>query len=210
MKNQLLGMLGVALMLGPLAASAQTYDYTGQGMSGTACCYPYPYSPPTPGGLILDGTITLSAPLAPNLVDAPVTPTYAVFSLNGYAAGGSAFPGYLQFGPTATDYILLASTMDFSTNGSGQIIGWNIGLFTPGATPSLHEPPYWSATSTSAGDTGTLVVPTGFNITDAVTTVASNATAGSWTAAPEIDPTPAISGLAMLLGGVAVLRGRRA
>jgi hypothetical protein len=55
-----------------------------------------------------------------------------------------------------------------------------------------------------------LVVPTGFNITDAVTTVASNATAGSWTAAPEIDPSLAISGLVLLLSGVAVLRGRRA
>jgi hypothetical protein len=210
MKNQLLGMLAVVLMVGPLVASAQTYDYAGLPMSGTACCYPYPYSPPTPGGLTLDGAITLSAPLAPNLVDAPVTPTYAVFSLNGYSAGGSVFPGNLQFGPTATDYILLANTMDFSTNRSGQITGWNIELFTPGATPSLVEPPYWTATSTSAGDTGTLVVPTGFNITDAVTTVASNATAGSWTAAPEIDPSLAISGLVMLLGGVVVVRGKRA
>jgi hypothetical protein len=207
MKNQLLGMLGAVVMVGPLVASAQTYDYTGQGMSGTACCYPWPYSPPTPGGLILDGTITLSAPLAPNLVDAPVTPTYAVFSLNGYSAGGSVFPGTLDFGPTATDYILLANTMDFSTNGSGQITGWNIALFTPGT--GGYTPPYWTATSTSAGDSGTLVEPTGFNITDAVTTVASNATSGSWTAAPEIDPTLAISGLVILLSGVAVLRGRR-
>jgi hypothetical protein len=72
------------------------------------------------------------------------------------------------------------------------------------------SPPDWSATSSSAGDTGTLVVPTGFNITDAVTTVASNATAGSWTAAPEIDPSLAVGGFASLLGGVAVLRSRRA
>jgi hypothetical protein len=207
MKNQLLGMLGVVLMVGPLAASAQTYDYTGQGMSGTACCYPYPYSPPTGGELILDGTITLSAPLAPNLVDAPVTPTYALFSLNGYSAGGSVFPGTLDFGPTATDYILLANTMDFSTNGSGRITGWNIELFTPGT--GGYTPPYWTATSTSAGDSGTLNT-NGLNITNQLVTVASNTTPGSWTAAPEIDPSLAISGLVLLLSGVAVLRGRRA
>jgi hypothetical protein len=207
MKNQLLGMLGVVLMVGPLAASAQTYDYTGLTMSGPACCYPYPYSPPTGGELILDGTITLSAPLAPNLVDAPVTPTYALFSLNGYSAGGSVFPGTLDFGPTATDYILLANTMDFSTNGSGRITGWNIELFTPGT--GGYTPPYWTATSTSAGDSGTLNT-NGLNITNQLVTVASNTTPGSWTAAPEIDPSLAISGLVLLLSGVAVLRGRRA
>jgi hypothetical protein len=136
MKNQLWGMLGAVVMIGPLVASAQTYDYTGSGMSGTTSGYPFPYSPPFPSGLTLDGTITLSAPLAPNLVDAPVTPTYALFSLSGYSAGGP--------------------------------------------------------------------------VTDAATTIASKTTAGSWTAAPEIEPSLAISGLVMLLGGVAILRGRRA
>jgi hypothetical protein len=207
MNSRLLGMLAAVLTVGPLVASAQTYDYTGLPMSGTACCYPYPYSPPTGGELILDGTITLSAPLAPNLVDAPVTPTYALFSLNGYSAGGSVFPGTLDFGPTATDYILLANTMDFSTNGSGRITGWNIELFTPGT--GGYTPPYWTATSTSAGDSGTLNT-NGLNITNQLVTVASNTTPGSWTAAPEIDPSLAISGLVLLLSGVAVLRGRRA
>src|SRR5277367_2385439 len=121
MNHRILGMLGAAVLIAaPLAASAQTYDYTGLPMSGTSCCYPYPYSPPTGGELILDGTITLSAPLAPNLVDAPVSPTYAVFSLNEVPAGGPQ-TSTLEFGPTAANYILLAGTMDFSTNRSGQI-----------------------------------------------------------------------------------------
>jgi hypothetical protein len=37
----------------------------------------------------------------------------------------------------------------------------------------------------------------------------SSSQSGQWTVAPEIDPTSAASGLALLLGGVAVLRGRR-
>jgi hypothetical protein len=209
MNHRFSKMVGVAvLIVTPLAASAQTYDYTGQGMSGTTYGDPWPYSPPIPGGLQLDGTITLSAPLAPNLVDAPVTPTYAVFSLNGYSAGGPAFPGNLQFGPTANNYILLGNAMDFSTNSSGQITAWNIELFTPGPYGYL-SPPDWSVTSTSAGDTGTLVVPDGDNITDAATTIASNTTAGSWAAAPEISSTAAFSGILLLLGGVAILRGGR-
>jgi hypothetical protein len=208
MKNYSLGMIGAVIMAGPLAASAQTYDYTGLPMSGTSCCYPYPYSPPAPGELILDGAITLSAPLAPNLVDAPVAPTYAVFSINEISAGGSLYPqnSTLQFGPTAATYILFASTMDFSTNGSGQITGWNIELNTPGA--GYYTPPYWTATSTSAGDSGTLNT-NGYNITDQVVTVASNKTAGSWTAAPEINGGTAAAALTFLGGAALVLTGRR-
>ena len=43
------------------------------------------------------------------------------------------------------------------------------------------------------------------------TVVASSNSAGAWqvTRAPEIDPASAATGLTLLLGGVAVLRGRR-
>jgi hypothetical protein len=67
----------------------------------------------------------------------------------------------------------------------------------------------FNAASTQSGDSAQYVIVEpnfgGINEYDDV----ANSSSGSWTAAPEIDPASAASGLTLRLGGLAVLRGRR-
>jgi hypothetical protein len=49
----------------------------------------------------------------------------------------------------------------------------------------------------------------GYQIVNAAANVRLESVTGTFMAAPEIDPTSAASGLALLLGGLIVLRGRR-
>ena len=215
MNNKILGLLAVGLMAGPIIANAQstTYTYQGDAFTAGAAGVNFP-SPPAGWTSInvprnigvgpINGFITLSAPLGDNLNDFSVTPTRI-----------QMFSGGLR----SLDFL---NTVAFSTNANGAIDGWSMSL-----AGTVGGPGGWSQTMTSSdiggvgGDSATMSTtctaffspslqpPQSFPCGSS----GSNTTPGVWTSpaaqAPEIDPASATSGLTLLLGGVAVLRGRR-
>lgn len=208
------GYAAAACLIGATAhAQTTTYDYTGAAMSGTQIGEIVP--PDGSEGSLpyccaaLTGTFTLASPLAPDLVNAQVTPLTATFSFLGLAAGGPLFPANptMQFGPQGNTPVLFGNTFDLSTNSSGQITAWDLNL----GTGAVAGEPHWQATITSTGDAGTYTPPSlhgiGYDL--------SNAVAGDWSiqggtqAAPEISPAGAMPAITMLLGVAMVIRGRR-
>jgi hypothetical protein len=209
MNNKILGLLAVGLMAGPIVANAQSTTYTYQGDAFTAGGSNM--NPPAGWTSInvprnfgvgpLNGFITLSAPLGDNLNNVSVTPTFVDIS-----TGSPLFRGVFTF----------------STNGNGAIDGWSMSL-----DGSVSGPGGYGLTATSVdiggvgGDSATMSTtctaffspslqpPQSFPCGSS----GSNTTPGVWTSpaaqAPEMDPASAASGLTLLLGGVAVLRGRR-
>jgi hypothetical protein len=212
MNNKILGLLAVGLMAGPISANAQSTTYTYQ---GDALDVTLNINPPAGSTSIdvlplerrgvgtLSAFVTLSAPLGDNLNDFSVTPTRI-----------QMFSG----GLTSLDFL---NTVAFWTNGNGAIDGWSMSL-----AAVVGGPGGWSQTMTSSdiggvgGDYAAISTsctayfsfpnqPQSFSCG----MTGSNKTPGVWTSpaaqAPEIDPASAASGLTLLLGGVAVLRGRR-
>jgi hypothetical protein len=208
MNIKILGSVAVALLAGPISANAQSTTYSYQGAALPAIVYFEPpeggtYSPPPHNAdATLSGFVTLSAPLGDNLNDFSVTPTQ------------------LQMVSAAFGSLFFLDTLAFSTNGKGAIDGWSMSL-----TGVVGGPGGWTETVTSSdiggvgGDNANIASsctayfssgsPQSFNCGWS----GSNTTPGVWTSpaakAPEIDPASAASGLTVLLGGVAVLRGRR-
>lgn len=211
------------------AVGAQTtYDYTGAPMSGTEVG-----SFIGPGGegatysyccTTLDGSMTLSSPLAANLNNAIVDPIAVTFSFTSIGGamgtppganpgapysvgqtGGAVLPSLPgEFGGSSVLPALLA-TFTVSTNSAGQITSANV----QGGTPMTGSPVNWEFTSTSTGDT--LTANTGTHGPDYTL---SNNTQGSWSAVPtqsvpEMDAGSAPAALTMLGVVVALLRGRR-
>jgi hypothetical protein len=206
MNYKILGSAAVALLTGPISANARATTYSYQGapiFAGFDVSPPAGASsftgPPFAVGT-LNGFITLSAPLADNLNNVSVSPVFVDIS----TGGGSLFRG----------------DFTFSTNATGAIDGWSILLDGSVPGPGGYE---LSATSVDrggvGGDSATLSAactaffnsgpPQSFGCASS----GRNTTPGVWTSpatqAPEIDPASAASGLTLLLGGVAVLRGRR-
>jgi hypothetical protein len=206
MNYKILGSVAVALLAGPISANAQatTYTYQGAPLFGGVDISPPAGAnsftvPPNIAVGTLSGFIILSAPLGDNLNNVSVTP---------------AFIDILSGSP------LFNGDFTFSTNAKGAIDGWSISL--DGSVPG---PGGYELTATSVdirgvgGDSATLSTtctafftfgsPQNFGCGSS----GSNTTPGVWTSpaakAPEIDPASAAGGLTLLLGGVAVLRGRR-
>jgi hypothetical protein len=148
------------------------------------------------------GDVVLSAPLGANLNDVTLIPT--AFSFNAPLLNSDLFT-VICCGNT--------DSFAFSTNNRGAITGWNIDLsFTFVGTNSP------SGNSVVLGTSGDSYV--GFGSTPfgcgqigcSLLIQESNTTPGVWSVAqkaPEIDPASAASGLTLLLGGLAVMRGRR-
>jgi hypothetical protein len=186
----------VACGLTPVIAGAQTetLDYTGASFT--------PVSINGNSGIPnITGDIQLSAPLGANLTNASVTPTSWSFNdPNLTSAVASSGPG------TTTD------SFTFTTV-NGVITGWDIDVSYLNTTAKSST---WSSIilSSVAGDTYTTgySTPTCKGNPDPCFSLTQTTTPGSWTAAvaaPEIDPSSAAAGLALLLGGLAVLRGRK-
>ena len=209
MNSKILGMLAVGSMVGPISANAQAATYTYQGaplFGGVDISPPAGASsftlPPNIAVGTLSGFIILSAPLGDNLNNVSVTPAFVDIS-----TGSPLFRG----------------DFTFSTNASGAIDGWSISL--DGSVPG---PGGYGLTATSVdiggvgGDSATMSTtctaffsppfgPPPQNFSCGAS--GSNMTPGVWTSpaaqVPEIDPASATSGLTLLLGGMAVLCGRR-
>jgi hypothetical protein len=147
------------------------------------------------------GDIQLSAPLGANLTNASVTPVSWSFNdpnLNSVIAAN---------GPGVT-------TDSFSfTTVNGVITGWDIDVSYLNSTSKSST---WSSIilSSVGGDTYTtgFSTPTCRGNPDPCFSLTQTTTPGSWSpavAAPEMDPASAAGGLALLLGGLAVLGGRK-
>ena len=181
----------------PMIAGAQTetLDYTGAAFTPVSINVHFgiPY---------ITGEIQLSAPLGANLTDATVVPVSWSFNdpnLSSVVA---------STGPCCT-------TDSFSfTTVNGVITGWDVDVSYLNSTGTSKT---WSSIILSGvtGDT----YKTGYSTPgckgdpDPCFSLTQTTTPGSWSAsvaaAPEIDPTSAAGGLALLLGGLAVLRGRK-
>lgn len=152
------------------------------------------------------GEIVLGAPLGDNLNDVAVTP----LSWNFDAATNSNF--YLVDLP----YNSMAFTV--STNADGDLTAWNL---SAGGNDfgSTNTPSYAAITLTNAGDSfaagvsGYACAPPPGGLTSCFDVSESNSVPGSWTTAaksvPEFDRTFLYTALTLLLGSLAVLRGRR-
>jgi hypothetical protein len=205
MNYKILGSVAVALLAGPISANAQvtTYTYQGAPLFGSFDVSPPAGAdsftvPPIAVGT-LNGFIILSAPLGDNLNNVSVTPAFVDIS---------------------TGIPLFRGDFTFSTNANGAIDAWSMSL--DGSVPG---PGGYGLTATSVGRGGvggdsatlsatctaffTLGAPQSFGCGSS----GSNTTPGVWTSSatkvPEIDPASAASGLTLLLGGLATLRGRR-
>src|ERR1700733_1037459 len=209
MNAKILGSAAVAFLAEALSANAQRTTYTYQGAAFTTVVSditPPAGStsvnvPPNLGVGPLSGFITLSAPLGDNLNNVTVTPVFV--DISSYASP------------------LFKGVFAFSTNGQGAIDGWSILLdgtvFGPGGytlTASSSEIGSVGGDSATMSTTCTaffspsLQPPQGFGCGAS----GSNMKPGVWTSptrAPEIDPASAASSLILLLGGFAVMRGRR-
>ena len=182
-----LGLLAFGLAASMAAnAQSETLFYTGNNVTDITADGPLGVS----GNI--NGYITLAAPLADNLVGATVNPT--AFSFNGGTPLSSALGAFDFFA--------------FSTNSTGAITDWTFALSgTSGTNPALNVS---EASFSSAGDAISLDY-TGHDGIEHLP-LGTVTTPGTWrvaaVAAPEIDPTSAVSGLMLLLGSLAVMRGR--
>jgi hypothetical protein len=181
----------------PMIAGAQTetLDYTGA-----------PFTPVSINGHFgipnITGEIQFSAPLGANLTNATVVPVSWSFNdpnLNSVIA---------STGPCCTTDSFTFTTVN------GVITGWDVDVSYLNSTADSKT---WSSIILSdvSGDT----YKTGYSTPkckgdpDPCFSLTQTTTPGSWSAsvaaAPEIDPGSAAGGLALLLGGLAVLRGRK-
>ena len=215
MNRTILRMLALGTMVaGPMAANAQTetLDYIGS-----------PFTSRNIDGDLTNGLantiaenagqLVLSSPLGDNLNNAVVTPLSWSFDSN--TQFGSIYLN--SHNPAAGDPGDSMSFL-FSTDAKGAITGWSIAVIG-GIFEGTNSPSFADITIGNAGDT----FSTGFSSPECAvppgvpapcyTVTESNAAPGSWNTsiarAPEIDSTSAAGALTLLLGCIAVLRGRK-
>jgi hypothetical protein len=232
MNTKILGLLAVGLTAGPIAVNAQTttLDYQGTVMSGISTYLPVGQTAATPLPTAnLTATLTASLTVTGSLSARDLFLVSYDINLNGRSNGtdfslthitagppdvireGGAVPTFCDFTTcidlTTSHGAFTGATIDLSNNPfhtsfDHVVIGPTGDSFafifatTNGSCESIlptHNAPY----------TGPTINPCKAN--------ASNGEAGVWTVTrtPEIDPASAVSGLTLLLGGVAVLCGRR-
>jgi hypothetical protein len=194
MNSKLLALLGVVIMGAPLATSAQeTLDYSAG---------------------VFSGEVTLNGLLPENGIDTIVAPTEFNFPEIGYGASynyicsvcGYALAGMSEYG---------GAFFEFTTH-NGRITAWNIDINFTG-TPGTNTETSLYATISNTGDSFTqqsfgygCMPPPGLP-SPCEPISGGSSEVGGWAAAvPEIDPSSAISGLMLLIGGLAVLRCKRA
>jgi hypothetical protein len=165
----------------------------------------------------------LAAALLAGPIGASATPSYAPVDFLGtldvtcvgYSAGDCGTGGYIAVSGSLSSN----GTIDFGVSGNPNLFAGtlsSINAFT-GLATSLDGDVYdWTfnhtgapATSSIVGDwsgTGTVVVIGGSN---GAPELANLVIASTTSSVPEIDSTSAASGIALLLGGLAVLSGRK-
>jgi hypothetical protein len=210
MNHKILGLAAAALLSARMVnAQMETLDYTGGSfttvsISGNNEGFANPIQN--------IGELVLSSPLGDNLHDFAVTPVS--FNFDGNTVFGPALDSSTNPFTGPAD----AASFRFSTDAHGMLTAWDIVVST---TIFQGDNPESSAgvTINNAGDSFSANAGGSFCLDPAgpppgcFTIEASSALPGVWkasvTSAPEIDPALAAGGLTLLLGGLAVLRGRR-
>jgi hypothetical protein len=204
--------LVIMLMTTPIAAFAQTetLDYFGSTFTSVSVSGNAAYAAQSGIPTSNTGEIVLSAPLGDNLNNVAVNPvSYAFDSTNALGAFYLTSQGPFHGAP-GND-----GTFVFSTNAAGVLTGWNINVYG-GIFAGTNSPSNAYVSISNAGDafaagtsTPSCASPRGgpcYQIRE------SNSSPGTFVSsgarAPEIDPRSAMSALTLLLGGLAVLRGR--
>jgi hypothetical protein len=201
MNYKALALLFGGLTAGPMAATAQdeTLNYSGGSITGSVEEDDY-----VNGSLVgsskssldgnISGSITLSSPL-------PFSGTTTVDPISGTF--------FTPFSDNIGPLFLPGESQSFTfTTKNGAIVGWNI---------ELSECPCYGdqgiSLSHSGGDSYSVNVELSPDSDGNGSTFFGSAkgSSGSWkpVAAPEIDATSAASALALLAGGLIVLRGRK-
>jgi hypothetical protein len=140
-------LLGLLFLLGfrHVANADSTYIYTGNTFTNcqvsqyiyTGTSFALYIDNACPIGPGVTGSITLSQPLPGNAVDyVPQDVTSVSFGAEGYS---DAFPAFTRTGFTDTSSCIAGcgSSFSFSTNSSGDIIGWNIGFGSVVGVPEI-------------------------------------------------------------------------
>jgi hypothetical protein len=233
MNHKILGLLTASLTAMPMLAAAQTetLDYQGYVMGGTSGLLPSGYTGFVNEASLItvsttatfDAQVVVSGSVAQNdlsIVSYQVNVTGnngSIFELTNVGVGstspilqpdgGVCYTGSFSVtgcvNLSVTGDAVTGATFDLASNwakGSNDhfVIGPNGDSFslTPGGSDI-----YCPGGPAQVGYVGSIAgAPCTMNV--------SNPTAGVWTA-PEIDPASAASGLALLLGGLVVVRGRR-
>jgi hypothetical protein len=201
MDSRTLGLL-VLCLAASITNATETLDYTGTVMSVVS---EQGYAPPAP--FAMSGSITLNGPLGANLNDAIISPT----------AWSFATPlGELSSGFASTQPYDSGASFEISTV-HGVITSWNIDLFG-GISEGTNSPSAESASLQNGGDSysgffssPSCAAPPGVP-TPCFQLSLANTQAGAWTStvsAPELDGASLGVGMTLLVGGVAVLCGRR-
>jgi hypothetical protein len=205
MGTKVLGLLAACLIAAPVAVRAQieTLDYQGSIMNGSVS--QSGYAPPGP--FAFSGSIVLNSPLGANLNDATIVPMSWSFN----SPLGELSSTFAAQQPDDS-----GATFEFSTV-KGKISGWSIDLFG-GIDEGTNSPSYETGSIGLGGDSysGGFSSPS-CNAPPGVPTPCfavafANSKPGAWTASvnvPELDPASLAGSLTLLLGGLAVLRGRR-
>jgi hypothetical protein len=199
MNNKVLGFLAVGLLVGPVAAHAQTYDldiammphqgstpiiFTGSFKfnSGGTCFGSAAFCP---GGSTPDFTnVKISDPLS---IDSPGR-AFAFTDVTGGVGGLTFLDTYFGTAGKSSSVYALEFSINAPLGGTATTIGLNNVLFT-----------------TDFNVTGTLSC----GGPDRLPNGGVTCTTAALTKAPEIDAISAASALTLLLGGLTVLRGRR-
>ncbi|HEV7611448.1 MAG TPA: hypothetical protein VGO37_06210 [Steroidobacteraceae bacterium] len=196
MTVKILGLLAFGLAVSMAAnADTETLYYTGSDVTPVTSNGPLSVS----GNIY--GYLTLDAPLAANLSAAAVNPS--VFSFN----GGDPLS---NLNSSAQNLFL------FSTDASSNITAWIFALTgTTSSGNTFSEGSAFYPTDGTSPASSQDVMELDYSTQDnpnCCTSIGVATTPGTWTvasvAAPEIDPTSAVGGLMLLLGSLAVIRGR--
>lgn len=198
-------ILLVLALIGSTTAWSQTetLNYIGGDMIGSVVGTQYfgesPFAPPPSSSTVqingnIVGSLTLSTPL-PSTGTLTVDPA-DILNVN---LQGTFSPGLIGTSPYDTSFTF--TTID------GAIVGWDV-LYN--YCPCYGQQSF--TLSSSGGDSyevATNLAPDSAG--DGITyTGGASGPSGTWSfAAPEIDPSSAVSAIALLFGGLAVVRGRK-
>jgi hypothetical protein len=199
MHRKVIGVIFAVALSAPTLANAQvvTLDFQGTPMTGTYSAG-IGSTPVTISGDVLSAVITTDVDPNSRYYDAVIT---AQALLNG-------FP--LDVGPKPLD----ATSINFIFS-DGEITGANVNYSSSSCGGSICN--YEALTIGSNGGSSYTFEDSGGNtgtmpqVCIPYCGIIESSAGGAWTVtqAPEIDPASAASGLTLLLGGLAVLRGRR-
>lgn len=205
MDTKIAGIM-LAIIVAPTMtlAATETLDYSGSIMSITG---ESSFGGSGPGPFALNGWVELSSPLGANVTNDAVIPVAWSFNTpEGILS--SSFAG----NPTNVDGSVTGS-FTFTTR-NGTVVGWNVAaesLYLPGSPTELLSDITSDDMAGKGGDTYAGTVENQYcGSALCYSATAADSTPGRWSAVPEISVESGAAGMSLLIGGLVILRGRRA